>query len=86
MDKKFDNLDDFFAEKYTIQIPRALGIMYYYGISNLIKRDKDTALTYFRKAYQLSEEDYSNERIKEVLAKKNGNFENAFEELMSFIQ
>ena len=60
MDKKFDNLDDFFAEKYTIQIPRALGIMYYYGISNLIKRDKDTALTYFRKAYQLSKEkDYN---------------------------
>jgi len=46
----------------------------------------DELVTEFRKAYQLSEEDYSNERIKEVLAKKNGNFENAFEELMSFIQ
>ena len=40
----------------------------------------------FRKDYQLSEQDYSNERLKEVLAKKEGNFENAFEELMSFIQ
>ena len=46
----------------------------------------DELVREFRKAYQLSEEDYSNERIKEVLAKKNGNFENAFEELMSFIQ
>ena len=46
----------------------------------------DELVTEFRKAYQLSEEDYSNERIKEVLEKKNGNFENAFEELMSFIQ
>ena len=40
----------------------------------------------FRKAYQLSEQDYSNEKLREVLAKKEGNFENAFEELMSFIQ
>ena len=46
----------------------------------------DELVPEFRKAYQLSEQDYSNERLKEVLAKKNGNFENAFEELMSFIQ
>jgi hypothetical protein len=46
----------------------------------------DELVPEFRKAYQLSEQDYSNEQIKEVLAKKNGNFENAFEELMSFIQ
>ena len=46
----------------------------------------DQLVAQFRKEYQLSEQDYSNERLKEVLAKKEGNFENAFEELMSFIQ
>ena len=40
----------------------------------------------FRKTYQLSKEDYPDDKIKKVLAKKNGHFENAFEELMSFIE
>ena len=40
----------------------------------------------FRKAYQLSKEDYPDEKIKEILAKNNGHFENTFDELMSFIQ
>ena len=40
----------------------------------------------FRQAYQLSEQDYPSKKLKEILAKKEGNFENAFEELMSFIQ
>ena len=46
----------------------------------------DQLVAQFRKEYQLSEQDFSNERLKEVLAKKEGNFGNAFEELMSFIQ
>ena len=40
----------------------------------------------FRKEYQLSEQEFSNERLKVILAKKEGNFQNTFEELMSFIQ
>ena len=40
----------------------------------------------FRKVYQLSKEDYPDEKIKTILAKKNGHFENTFEELMSFIE
>ena len=50
------------------------------------KEGLEELLAEFRKAYQLSEQDYSNEKIKEVLAKKEGHFENTFEELMSFIQ
>jgi hypothetical protein len=40
----------------------------------------------FRKDFFLAPEDYSDEVIKNALIKKKGNFENAFEELMSFIQ
>ena len=40
----------------------------------------------FRKAYQLAKEDYSDDVIKKALVKKEGNFDNAFEELMSFIE
>ena len=40
----------------------------------------------FRKAYQLSPQDYSDKVIKDALKKKEGNFNNAFEELMSFIK
>lgn len=40
----------------------------------------------FRKEYQLSEEDYPTEKLKEILEEKEGNFENAFDELMRFIQ
>lgn len=46
----------------------------------------DQLVAQFRKEYQLSEQDYSNEKLKAVLSKKQGNFENAFEELMSFIE
>ena len=46
----------------------------------------DQLVAQFRKEYQLSEKDYSNEKLKTVLSKKQGNFENAFEELMSFIE
>ena len=46
----------------------------------------DQLVAQFRKEYQLSEQDYSNEKLKTVLSKKQGNFENAFEELMSFIE
>ena len=40
----------------------------------------------FRKEYQLSEEDYPTEKLKKILEEKEGNFENAFDELMRFIQ
>jgi hypothetical protein len=40
----------------------------------------------FRKAYQLSPQDYPDKVIKDALKKKEGNFNNAFEELMSFIK
>lgn len=50
------------------------------------KEGLDQLVAQFRKEYQLSEQDYTNEKLKEILAKKEGNFENAFEELMSFIQ
>ena len=40
----------------------------------------------FRKTYQLSKDDYPDEKIKTILAKNNGHFENTFEELMSFIE
>ena len=50
------------------------------------KEGLEQLVAQFRKDYQLSEQDYSNEKLKEILAKKEGNFQNAFEELMSFIQ
>ena len=40
----------------------------------------------FRKYYQLSSEDYSDDVIKKALEKKEGDFNNAFEELMKFIE
>lgn len=48
------------------------------GLNSLVKE--------FRKAYQLSEQDYPDDVIKKALVKKEGNFDNAFEELMSFIE
>ena len=50
------------------------------------KEGLEQLVSQFRQAYQLSEQDYPNEKLKKILAKKEGNFENAFEELMSFIQ
>lgn len=46
----------------------------------------DELVQMFRKQYQLGKEDYPDDKLKQVLAKKQGNFENAFEELMSFIE
>ena len=40
----------------------------------------------FRKTYQLSPQDYPDNIIKKALKKKEGDFENAFEDLMSFIK
>ena len=40
----------------------------------------------FRNVYQLSKDDYPDDVIKKALQKKEGNFENTFEELMSFIE
>ena len=45
----------------------------------------NSLLAQFRKEYQLSPEDYPDDVIKKALQKKEGNFNNAFEELMSFI-
>ena len=45
----------------------------------------NSLLVQFRKEYQLSPEDYPDDVIKKALQKKDGNFNNAFEELMSFI-
>ena len=45
----------------------------------------NSLLVQFRKEYQLSPEDYPDDVIKKALQKKEGNFNNAFEELMSFI-
>ena len=53
-----------------------------------VKNEKDlmSLVEEFREAYLLSKEDYSDEQIKKVLVKKEGDFNNAFEELMSFIE
>ena len=48
-------------------------------------KDLDALAEQFRKEYQLSKDDYSDETIKNALKKKEGDFNNAFEELMSFI-
>ena len=45
----------------------------------------NTLLEQFRNEYQLSPEDYSDDVIKKALIKKEGDFSNTFEELMSFI-
>lgn len=45
----------------------------------------DSLCKQFRKEYQLSPEDYSDDVIKKALVKKEGDFNNTFEELMSFI-
>ena len=45
-----------FAEKYSIEITFNFGTNLYYGILDLIKSDKESALIYFKKSYQLSKE------------------------------
>ena len=45
-----------FSEKYAINIPNGYGIMCYYGVSDIIKPDKEKALINFKKSYQLSKE------------------------------
>ena len=40
----------------------------------------------FRKNFQLSSEDYPDEKLKEVLKKNYGDFDKAFEDLMSYIE
>ena len=49
-------IDNNFADQYSIDIRENFGKMCYYGISDLIKSDKEKALVYFKKAYQLSKE------------------------------
>ena len=40
----------------------------------------------FRKFYQLSPKDYPDEKLKEVLKNNDGDFDKAFEDLMSYIK
>ena len=49
-------LHDNFARRYIIEIPFNFGKMCYYGILDLINSDKERALVYFKKSYQLSKE------------------------------
>ena len=51
-----ESIDSNFAEKFRIQIPQLFGTMCYYGVSDIIKSDKDRALIFFKKAYQLAKE------------------------------
>ena len=49
-------IDNTFAEKFTIEIPSNFGVMCYYGVSDIIKSDKDKAFIYIKKAYKLAKE------------------------------
>ena len=51
-----ESISSNYAEKYIIQIPYVFGTMCYYGISDIIKSDKDRALIFFKKAFQLAKE------------------------------
>ena len=54
--ENLDLLNNNFAQRYTIEIPNNYGKMCYYGISDLIKSDKERALIYLKKSYQLAKE------------------------------
>jgi hypothetical protein len=45
-----------FSDMYSMDIPLNFGKQYYYGISNIIKQDKEKALFYFKRGYQISKE------------------------------
>ena len=45
-----------FSDIYSMSIPNNFGTMYYYGILNIIKQDKEKALIYLKKGYQVSKE------------------------------
>ena len=49
-----------FSKRYTMDISNNFGIEYYYGISNIIKQDREKALFYLKKSYQLSKEKNDN--------------------------
>ena len=51
-----DELKNNLEEKYKPQIHGLLAQMYYYGISNLLKSNKEKALFYFKKSYRISKE------------------------------
>ena len=63
--EKNEFVNNNFAEKYTIEIPNNVGMMYYYGISNLIKSDKEIALNYLKKSYKLAKEKEYNSYIRD---------------------
>ena len=45
-----------FSDIYSMSIPNNFGTMYYYGILNIIKQDREKALVYLKKGYQVSKE------------------------------
>ena len=51
-----DYISKNFSGIYSMDIPLNFGKQYYYGISNIIKQDKEKAFFYFKKGYQLSKE------------------------------
>ena len=53
---KNESLKNKVAEKYVIQYHELFGSFFYYGISDIIQSDKEKALIYYKKAYQLSKE------------------------------
>ena len=66
-DESEKSIENIFAEKYALDIPFSLGLMYYYGIPNIINSDKEKALFYFKKAFKMAKE-------KEYNYKKRNNY------------
>ena len=56
LDQTNDYIRKNFTDWYSIAIPLNFGKQYYYGISNIIKQDKEKALFYFKRGYQISKE------------------------------
>ena len=54
--QEIDYIHNNFADMYSMDFPCNFGRMYYYGISNIFKRDKEKALFFLKKSYQLSKE------------------------------
>ena len=55
-EKKAEFIKNNFTEGFAVQIFTLFGTMCYYGIPDLIKRDKEKAFNYFKKAYKEAKE------------------------------
>ena len=55
-EKKAEFIKNIFSEGFALQTFTLLGTMCYYGIPDLIKRDKEKAFNYFKKAYKEAKE------------------------------